>query len=190
MNRLNIQDRARILHCLVEGSSLRATSRMMDVSINTVTKLLVDVGIACAEYQDQALRDLPCKRVQCDEIWAFCYAKQKNVPDDRKAIFGYGDVYTWTALCADTKLIACWHVGRRDGAAASVFIDDLRGRLSNRVQLTTDGHKPLLRCCGESLRSRYRLRHAREALWRRSSGAWRGTQVQPWRVLRHYQRNG
>lgn len=141
---MHISKRAQILGLLVEGNSLRATSRLADCSINTVTKLLVDVGAACSEYQDKALRNLPCKNIQCDEIWAFCYAKQKNIPDDRKGVFGYGDVFTWTALCADTKLIPCWHVGRRDGDTARLFIGNLKGRLANRVQLTTDGHKAYL----------------------------------------------
>lgn len=124
--------------------SIRATSRIADVSINTVTKLLIDAGTACAEYQDRALRNLSCKRLQCDEIWAFCYSKQKNIPDECKGVFGYGDVYTWTAICADTKLILCWHVGRRDAGAARLFMDDLSTRLAKRVQLATDGHKPYL----------------------------------------------
>lgn len=144
MNKLPIEKRAQILNLLVEGMSMRAASRIADVSINTVTKLLVDAGTACAEYQDAALRNLPCKRVQCDEIWAFCYSKQKNIPAEVQGVFGYGDVYTWTAICADTKIIPCWHVGRRDGGAAKLFVDDLAGRLANRVQLTTDGHKPYL----------------------------------------------
>lgn len=150
MNRLLLAKRATILRLLVEGNSLRATSRIADCSINTVTKLLVDVGTACAEYQDQALRNLPCKRVQCDEVWSFCYAKEKNVPDEMKGQFGYGDVWTWTAICADTKLIASWMVGRRDGAAARDFIADLADRLANRVQLTTDGHKPYLQAVEEA----------------------------------------
>src|SRR5882757_1824160 len=104
MNRLSLRDRARILHCLVEGNSMRATSRMCDVSINTVTKLLEDAGVACAEFQDQALRGIHSKRVQADEIWSFCYAKEKNVPEDVRGVFGYGDVYTWTAIDADNKL--------------------------------------------------------------------------------------
>ena len=144
MNRLTLAQRAQILGLLVEGNSLRATSRVADCSINTVTKLLVDVGTACAEYQDKTLRRLPCKRIQCDEIWSFCYAKQKNVPDTLKGVFGYGDVWTWTAICADTKLIASWMVGTRDGDAAKAFIADLAGRLASRVQLTTDGHKVYL----------------------------------------------
>jgi len=104
INRLSLQDRARILGCLIEGNSMRSTSRLCDVSINTVTKLLVDVGAACSEFQNTALRNLPCKRIQCDEIWSFCYAKEKNVPLAQRRLFGYGDVYTWTAIDADTKL--------------------------------------------------------------------------------------
>ncbi|MDE3073347.1 MAG: IS1 family transposase [Pseudomonadota bacterium] len=138
MNRMSIHDRAKILGFLVEGMSLRAASRLAGCSINTVTKLLVDVGTACAEYQDNALRNLPCKRIQCDEIWSFVGAKQKNVA---QGAVGYGDVWTWTAICADTKLVASWMVGSRDGDAAKTFIADLAGRLANRVQLTTDGHK-------------------------------------------------
>jgi IS1 family transposase len=144
MNKLPLEKRAQILGLLVEGTSLRSASRLADCSINTVTKLLADVGAACAEYQDNALRNLPCKRVQCDEVWSFCYAKEKNVPKDRKGILGYGDVWTWTAICADTKLVAAWMVGRRDKCAARAFIDDLSSRLASRVQLTTDGHRPYL----------------------------------------------
>ena len=150
INRLDTKKRVQILSMLVEGNSLRSTSRMADVSINTVTKLLVDVGTACAEYQDEALRNLPCKRVQCDEIWTFCYSKQKNVPDDKKGMFGYGDVWTWTAICADTKLIASWMVGTRDDDAAKAFVSELQGRLANRIQLTTDGHKAYLEAVEKS----------------------------------------
>lgn len=128
MNKLSIERRAQILGLLVEGMSLRAASRITGCSINTVTKLLVDVGTACAEFQDQALRNLSCKRLQCDEIWSFVYAKQKNAPLDREDFAG--DVWTWTALCADTKLIAGWLVGGRDAAVAKLFIDDLAGRLA------------------------------------------------------------
>lgn len=144
MNRMPIAKRAQIISLLVEGMSLRSITRVADCSINTVTKLLVDVGTACAEYQDKTLRNLPCKRIQCDEIWSFVGAKQKNVPDDQKHMFGIGDVWTWTALCADTKLIASWMVGSRDGDAAKMFITDLAARLASRVQLTTDGHKVYL----------------------------------------------
>lgn len=138
MNRMSVAQRAKILGFLVEGMSLRAASRLADCSINTVTKLLEDVGAACAEYQDAALRNLPCKRIQCDEIWSFVGAKQKNIAQGAQ---GYGDVWTWTAICADTKLVASWMVGSRDGESANTFIADLAGRLANRVQLTTDGHK-------------------------------------------------
>lgn len=112
---------------LVEGNSLRAASRLGDCSINTVTKLLVDVGAACAEYQDKASSNLPCKRVQRDEVWSFCYATPKNVPTDKQRLFGYGDVRTWTALCADTKLTAALMVRNRDGDARKAFINDLAG---------------------------------------------------------------
>src|SRR5947208_937561 len=144
MNRLPLERRAQIVGVLAEGNSLRATSRLADVSINTVTKLLMDVGAACERYQDQALRNLKCKRIQCDEIWAFVYAKAKNLPEKYAGAFGYGDVWTWTALDADSKLVPSWAVGRRDGFTAQAFIRDLAARLSTRVQLTTDGHKVYL----------------------------------------------
>lgn len=152
MNRLNIQDRARILGCLVEGNSLRATTRMVGCSINTVTKLLVDVGTACGIYQNDVLRNLPCKRVQVDEIWSFCYSKQKNTPPNMRGL-GKGDVYTWVAIDADTKLVPSWLVGTRDAEYAQVFIRDLAGRLANRVQLTSDGHKAYLRAVEDAFGS-------------------------------------
>jgi IS1 family transposase len=141
MNRLSTPRRAQIVSALVEGNSVRATCRMLDVDKGTVLKLLVDLGSACAEYQDRVLRNLPCKRVQCDEIWQFCYAKQKNVPADKAGEFGYGDVWTWVAMDADTKLIPSWLVGKRDAGCAHALIQDLAGRLASRVQLTTDGLK-------------------------------------------------
>jgi IS1 family transposase len=144
MNRLPVAKQAAILGMLVEGNSLRATTRMADVSINTVTKLLVDLGAACAEYQDRVLVNLPCRRIQADEIWAFCYAKAKNVPADKIGTYGYGDIWTWTAMCADTKLIASWIVGKRDAGTAHALIQDLAGRLAHRVQLTTDGNRVYL----------------------------------------------
>lgn len=144
MNKLSVEKRARIIGMLVEGNSMRAVSRMADCSINTVTKLLVDVGNACAEYQNEALRDLPCRKIQCDEIWSFCHSKEKNVPREYKGEFGYGDVYTWTAICADTKLVPSFFIGRRDAQSAHYFMMDLAKRLKNRVQLTTDGHKAYL----------------------------------------------
>ena len=144
MNKLNIKQQAQVLGALVEGNSIRATVRMTGTAKNTVVKLLADVGSACLDYQDQALRNLSCERIQCDEIWSFCYAKDKNVPKDKQGQFGYGDVWTWTSLCADTKLVPCWMVGRRDADTADLFMKNLEGRLTNRVQLTTDGHKVYL----------------------------------------------
>lgn len=141
MNRMPIAKRAQILGFLVEGMSLRAASRLADCSINTVTKLLVDVGMACAEFQDNALRNLTCRRIQCDEIWSFVGAKQKHVPAERQGEFGIGDVWTWTAIDADTKLIASWMVGTRGAESAQQFVRDLASRLSSRIQLTTDGHR-------------------------------------------------
>jgi IS1 family transposase len=139
MNRLSTEKRAAILGMLVEGNSLRATTRMAGVSINTVSKLLADIGEACAAYQDEKLRDLPCSTLQCDEIWSFVYSKQKNVPEDKRGEFGYGDVWTWTAICADTKLVPTWFVGQRTADDGFLFLMDLKSRLANRPQITTDG---------------------------------------------------
>jgi IS1 family transposase len=144
MNKLSIEKRAQIIGMLVEGNSLRATSRLVNCSINTVTKLLIDVGRTCAEYQDKVFHNLPCKNIQCDEIWSFCYAKEKNVPKELQGTFGYGDVWTWTAICADTKLVPSWLVANRSVDSAMTFMEDLASRLKNRVQLTTDGHKAYL----------------------------------------------
>lgn len=150
MNRLSLQDRARILGCLVEGNSLRATTRLIGCSINTVTKLLVDLGTACAIYQNEVFRNLACKRVQVDEIWSFCYAKQKNVAPNRAGVFGQGDVYTWVAIDADTKLVPSWLVGTRDAEYAQLFIRDLALRIKGRTQLTSDGHKAYLRAVDDA----------------------------------------
>lgn len=144
MNYLDTAKRTQIVNCLVEGVSIRATCRMTGAAKATVLKLLVDLGEVCAAYQNEHLRNLPCKRVQVDEIWAFCYSKEKNVPDEFKGVFGVGDVWTWTAICADTKIVPCWHLGSRDGVAAGIFIDDLRKRLKHRIQLTSDGLKSYL----------------------------------------------
>ncbi|RJP71356.1 MAG: DDE domain-containing protein [Candidatus Abyssobacteria bacterium SURF_17] len=144
MRQLSTDQRAQILKCLVDGNSIRATVRITGAAKNTVTKLLVDVGMACAEYQNEVLRNLPCKRIQCDEIWSFVYAKEKNVPEPMKGHFGFGDVWTFTAICADTKLVPSWLLGRRDLETATVFMNDLARRLKNKVQLTTDGHKMYL----------------------------------------------
>ena len=144
MNKLNNEDRARIVGCLVEGNSIRATVRLTGAAKNTVAKLLVDIGRACTQYQDKAFVNLKCQRIQCDEIWAFVGCKQKNVQTTDHMRKGWGDVWTWTALDPDTKLIPCWYVGTRDGGAAYHFIHDLKERLASRVQLTTDGHKAYL----------------------------------------------
>jgi IS1 family transposase len=138
MNRTDTATRCQVIACLIEGNSIRATSRLTGVAINTVIKLAIDAGTACADYQDRALRNLQCKRVQADEIWSFCGAKQKNVTDENGA---YGDVWTWTAIDADTKLICTWAIGKRDWETASAFVNDLQERLANRIQLTTDGLK-------------------------------------------------
>jgi lambda repressor-like predicted transcriptional regulator len=153
MNALTAERRAQVIAALVEGNSIRSVSRMTGVARNTVMSLLVAVGAACAEYQDKALRNLSCKRVQCDEIWSFCYAKDKNLPEDKQEVFGYGSVWTWTALDADTKLVCSWMVGNRDGIAAKMFIQDLASRLANRIQLTTDGHKAYLEAVDEAFGS-------------------------------------
>ncbi|XSC42806.1 IS1 family transposase [Bradyrhizobium sp. RDT10] len=144
MNKLSRQARAQILHLLCEGQSIRAITRLTDASKNTVAKLLVDAGHACAAYQDQTLRNLPCKRVHMDEIWSFVYAKAGNVEKAKAAPASAGDVWTWAAICADTKLIVSWLLGARDMDAALAFVGDLRDRLANRVQLTSDGHRPYL----------------------------------------------
>ncbi|HBG92402.1 MAG: transposase [Nitrospirae bacterium RIFOXYB2_FULL_43_5] len=144
MNRLDIKKQAQIISALVEGNSIRATCRMTGAAKGTVLKLLADVGQACAEYQDKTLKNLPCKRVQCDEIWSFCYAKDKNVPEDKQGQFGYGDVWTFTALCADSKVVPTWRIGSRDLQTATEFMQDLAGRMKNRIQLTTDGHRVYL----------------------------------------------
>ena len=144
MNRLNTKTRAQIVAALVEGNSIRSTVRMTGASKNTVAKLLVELGSACAEYQAKMLTALPCKRIQVDEIWSFCYAKEKNVPQDRKGRFGFGDVWTWVAIDSDTKLVPCWLIGDRSAVAAEELMQDLKSRLAGRVQLTTDGHRAYL----------------------------------------------
>ncbi len=144
MNKLPLHTRVQILNMLVEGSSMRSISRVAGVSINTVTKLLVDAGEACAAYHDEHVRNVKASRVQCDEIWSFTYAKAKNVAKAKAAPEVAGDVWTWTGLDADSKMIVSWLVGGRDGSYAMEFMDDLAKRLANRVQLTTDGHRAYL----------------------------------------------
>jgi IS1 family transposase len=144
MNKLKREKQVQVVAALVEGNSINATVRMTGVAKNTILKLLADLGSACADYQDSTLRNLRCKRIQCDEIWQFCYAKEKNVPENKKGQFGFGDVWTWVAIDADTKLIPCFTIGNRDFQSARMFIDDLAGRLVGRVQLTTDGLRAYL----------------------------------------------
>ena len=144
MNKLSVAKQVQILSMLCEGSSMRSISRVVDVSINTVTKLLVDAGEACLALHDDQVRNVTASRIQCDEIWSFCHAKQKNVATAKAAPEGAGDVWTWTAIDADTKLMVAYFVGDRGAESAMWLMDDLRGRLANRVQLTTDGHKAYL----------------------------------------------
>jgi hypothetical protein len=144
MNKLSIEKRTQVITALVEGNSIRATCRMTGAAKGTVIRLLADVGKGCAKYQDEHLKNLHCKHIQCDEIWSFCYAKQKNVPEDKQGQLGYGDVWTWVAFDADTKLTVSWLVGLRDARYAWHFMQDLKTRLANRIQLTTDGHRVYL----------------------------------------------
>jgi IS1 family transposase len=144
MNKLHTEKRVQALQMMAEGVSLRAITRLTGISRTTLIKLLEDAGQAFSEYQDRVLVKLPCKRVQVDEAWAFCYAKQKNVPNAKAAPAGAGDIWTWVGLDADTKLVVSWYVGGRDSEAAMTFMDDLAPRLASRVQLTSDGHKPYL----------------------------------------------
>jgi IS1 family transposase len=141
MNKLDRETRAKILQLLCEGMSIRAITRVLGVGKNTVARLLIDAGVACAAYQDRVLRNLPCKRVQVDEIWSFVYAKHINVATAKSAPRTAGDVWTWTAICADTKLLASFYIGDRGYGCASAFIGDLKERLANRIQLTSDGHR-------------------------------------------------
>lgn len=152
MNKLPIDKRVQIINLLVEGSSLRAASRIADVSINTVTKLLVDVGRACQKFHDRVVKDVTSKRIQCDEIWSFVYSKEKNVPEGMEDYAG--DVWTWVGIDADTKLVVSWLVGARDYDTATVFIGDMASRINNRIQLTTDGHHAYLEAVADSYGSR------------------------------------
>src|SRR6185436_9276912 len=144
MNRLSTAERARVVASLVEGNSIRATVRMTGVAKNTIVKLLAELGEACSAYQDKTIRNLDSRRVQCDEIWSFVGAKEKNVTPEAKAA-GWGDCWTWTALDADTKLIITFQLAERTTETATAFMKDVAARLANRVQLTTDGLKAYLR---------------------------------------------
>ncbi len=144
MNKKPVGERAKIISCLVEGMSIRSTCRITGASKNTVVKLLVQVGRACDRYQYDALRNLTSQKVQVDEIWSFVGMKEKNVPADKINQRGFGDVWTWTAIDAKTKLVPCWMVGGRDSDWAKVFMEDLASRMASRIQLTSDGHKAYL----------------------------------------------
>ena len=150
MNKLSPERQARVISTLVEGNSIRATVRMTGVAKNTISKLLVDIGEACAKHHSRTVVQVPSRRIQCDEIWSFCYAKQKNVPLDKHGQFGYGNVWTWTAIDADSKLCVSWLVGSREADTALEFMDDVAYRLQSRVQLTTDGHRAYLTAVDEA----------------------------------------
>jgi len=144
MNKLSTDERAKVVAVLVEGNGLRAAARITGIARMTIEKLLRDLGAACRAYHDQAVRNLRTRRIECDEIWSFVYAKEKNAPQAMKDAGRAGDTWTWTAMDADSKLMVSWLVGGRDAGYAWVFMQDVASRLSNRVQLTTDGHKPYL----------------------------------------------
>ena len=150
MNKLSTERRARILACLCEGLSVRATCRLLDCSKDAVLKLIVDAGTACEAYHDASVQVVTSKRVQVDEVWSFVHAKAKNVPQEKRGEFGYGDVWTWTAIDADSKLMIAFHLGRRDAGAAHTFMNDVAARLANRVQLTSDGNQVYLAAVDEA----------------------------------------
>lgn len=144
MKQLTREQRVAVIRCLVEGCSVRSTVRITGIAKNTIQKLTCDLGEACLKYQDRVLKNLTCKRIECDEIWNFCYAKDKNLPDSMRGQPGVGSMWTWTAICADTKLIISWRLGQRDSHNAYLFMGDVSRRLGSRVQLTTDGLKTYL----------------------------------------------
>ena len=144
MNKLSLEKRTQIIGLLVEGNSIRATARLADCAINSVIKLLIQVGEACQQYHDEHVRNVAAKRVQCDEIWTFCYSKDKNIPEKLRGKNGIGSVWTWVGIDADSKLAISWLVGNRDASYAHIFMQDIASRLKNRIQLTTDGLKAYL----------------------------------------------
>jgi IS1 family transposase len=144
MNRLSTAQRSHVVSCLVEGNSLRSTARVTGVARMTIEKLLMDIGKACAAYHDEHVYGLTCQRIQCDEIWSFCYAKRANVPASKQGVFGFGDIWTWTAIDADSKLIVSYLVGDRTLGTAQVFMQDVAHRVRNHIQLTTDGNRVYL----------------------------------------------
>jgi IS1 family transposase len=150
MNRLDTKKRATVVAALVEGVSIRAASRMTGVSKPTILKLLLDLGAACQKFHAETVHGLKTRRIECDEVWSFIHSKQKNVPAEKRGLPGHGDVWTWTALDAESKLIVSWFVGDRDAGAAFTFMQDVAERLSRRVQLTTDGHKVYLEAVEEA----------------------------------------
>jgi IS1 family transposase len=142
VNRLPLVKRVAVVKALTEGNSIRATCRMTGVAKQTVLDLLADLGPVCHAYQSAVMRGLTSRRIECDEIWSFCYAKQRNVPAKRKGEYGLGDVYTWVALDPDSKLVVTWRVGERSADDAERFMRDLAGRVAGRIQITTDGYSP------------------------------------------------
>lgn len=152
MNRLDAKTRAAVLNCLIEGCSIRSTVRMTCVSKKAVSRLLVEAGAVAADYMDRVMRNLPCRRIQVDEMWGFCYAKERNVtPEIAAKVPGAGSVWLWVAMDADTKLVPCVMIGDRNGSTAHEFISDLASRLRYRVQMTTDGHRPYLEAVESAL---------------------------------------
>jgi len=149
MNKLTTDKRCQVIRALVEGNSIRSTVRMTSVAKNTIVKLLAEVGRVCAKYQNKVMQNLACESLQVDEIWSFCGMKEKTVPEEKRGQMGIGDVWTWTAIDAETKLVPCWHVGKRELEDAYLFIGDLAGRLANRVQLTSDGLKVYVKAVRE-----------------------------------------
>jgi len=144
MNRLTSEQRERVVSCLIEGCTIRSTVRMTGIAKKTVMRVLVEAGAVASDYQNAIFKSLPCRRIQVDELWAFVGAKQKNLTAENRALRAVGDIWLWTAICADTKLVPSWLLGDRTGATARVFMFDLASRLSNRVQLTSDGHNAYL----------------------------------------------
>ena len=142
MNRLSRERRCQIVRCLTQGNGIRPTAELTDTSTRTVMKLLRDLAPVCDEASDRLLRNLPCRTIQVDEIWSFVHCKQKNVPEERQGEWGVGDVWTWTSICADTKLVPAWRLDRRDGCAARAFMLDVARRMAGRIHLTSDGHSP------------------------------------------------
>lgn len=142
MNRLKVERRAQVVRCLVEGMSIRSTTRITGVAKNTIIRLILELGKRWRAFQDKVFTNLPCRRIQCDEIWSFCNTKEKNLPKDHPPILGVGDLWTWTAICPDTKIVPYWLVGRRDSFHAQMFMNNLAQRFSQRIQITTDGFKP------------------------------------------------